>query len=71
MQGIFLTVLGQIEHTRSSAHGWRLFVELLFICVHPKLLSPWLSSTWCCPPVISSIIIDPDEFFDLPFQGGG
>ena len=24
------------------------------------------SSTWCCPPVISSITMDHDEFFDLP-----
>src|SRR4029077_15812943 len=38
---------------------------------HPNLLSLLRSSTWCCPPVISSITIDHDEFFDLPFQGGG
>jgi hypothetical protein len=35
------------------------------------LLSLLRSSTWCCPPVISSITNDHDEFFDLPFQGGG
>src|SRR5271154_7027640 len=39
--------------------------------LHPKLLSPLRSSIWCCPPVISSITNDHDEFFDLPFQGGG
>ena len=49
----------------------RLFLELLFIFVHPKLLSLLRSSTWCCPPVISSITMGHDEFFDLPFQGGG
>jgi hypothetical protein len=38
---------------------------------HPQLLSPSRSSTRCCPPVISSIINDHDEFFDLPCQGGG
>ena len=38
---------------------------------HPTLLSPLRSSIWCCPPVISSIINDHDEFSDLPFQGGG
>src|SRR5215468_10829803 len=36
---------------------------------HPTLLSPLRSSTWCCPPVISSINNDHDEFFDLPFPG--
>ena len=45
----------EIEHTSSSAHELRLFLELLFICVHPQLLSLLRSSTWCCPPVISSI----------------
>src|SRR5215469_18607408 len=39
----------------------RLFLELLFIFVHPKLLSLLRSSTWCCPPVISSITMDHDE----------
>jgi len=38
-KGFFLTLLAQIEHTCSSAQGLRLFLELLFICVHPKLLS--------------------------------
>jgi hypothetical protein len=38
---------------------------------HPNLLSPLRSSTWCCPPVISSITIDHDEFFDLPLLEGG
>src|SRR6516225_6669597 len=50
---------------------YRLFLKLLFVFVHPKLLSLLRSSTWCCPPVISSITMDHDEFFDLPFQGGG
>jgi len=70
-KGFFLRFFARTEHTSSSAHELRLFLELLFICVHPKLLSPWRSSTWCCPPVISSITIDHDEFFDPPFQGGG
>jgi hypothetical protein len=71
LQRIFLTLIARIEHTSSSAHELRLFLELLFISVHPKLLSLLRSSTWCCPPVISSITMDHDEFFDLPFQGGG
>jgi len=71
LQGIFLTLIARLEHTSSSAHELRLFLELLFICVHPTLLSLLRSSTWCCPPVISSITMDHDEFFDLPFQGGG
>ncbi len=42
----------------------------VYLC-HPKSLSLYCSSFWCCPPVISSITNDHDEFFDLPFQGGG
>src|ERR1700685_2432266 len=38
---------------------------------HPQLLSPSHSSTRCCPPVISSIINDHDEFFDLPVREAG
>jgi hypothetical protein len=38
---------------------------------HPQLLSPSRSSTRCCPPVISSIINDHDEFFDLPVREAG
>jgi len=37
----------------------------------PYVTQPLFSSTWCCPPVISSITNDHDEFFDLPVQGGG
>jgi hypothetical protein len=36
---------------------------------HPNLLSPSHSSVWCCPPVISSIINDHDEFFRSPLAG--
>ncbi len=71
MQEFFLTLIIRIEHTSSSAHKLRLFLELVFICVPPQLLSLLRSSTRCCPPVISSITNDHDEFFDLPFQGGG
>src|ERR1700680_1502486 len=39
MQGIFLTLRARIERTSSSAHELRLFLEFLFICVHPQLLS--------------------------------
>jgi hypothetical protein len=67
----FSYAIARIEHTSSSAHEWRLFLELLFISVHPKLLSLLRSSTWCCPPVISSITMDHDEFFDLPFREAG
>jgi len=37
--------------------------------LHPNLLGPLRSSTWCCPPVISSITIDHDEFFRSPLSG--
>jgi hypothetical protein len=63
--------MARIEHTSPSAHRLRLFLELLVISVHPKLLSLLRSSAWCCPPVISSITIDHDEFFDLPFREAG
>ena len=36
LQGIFPTVLGRIEQTCPLAHESRLFLEFLFICVHPK-----------------------------------
>jgi hypothetical protein len=70
-KSFFLRFFVGIEHTSSSAHELRLFAELLFICVHPQWLSLLRSSTWCCPPVISSITNDHDEFFDLPFREAG
>jgi hypothetical protein len=64
-------LISWIEHTAPPAHELRLFLKPVFISRHPKLLSPSHSSFWFCPPVISSITNDHDEFFDLPFQGGG
>jgi hypothetical protein len=49
LQGIFLTLIARIEHTSSSAHELRLFLERLIICVHPKLLSLLRSSTLVLP----------------------
>ena len=71
MQGMFLTLSTRIEHTSSAAHELRLFLKLLFICVHTKLLSLWRSSTRCYPPVISSITIDHDEFSISLFREAG
>jgi hypothetical protein len=52
VQGFFLTLFVRIEHTSSSAHELRLFLELPFICVHPQLLSLLRSiSSWWIPSV--------------------
>ena len=64
-KSLFLCFIGRIEHTSSSAQELRLFLELIHLR-HPQLLRSSRSSTRCCPPVISSIINDHDEFFDLP-----
>ena len=68
---VFSYVLCRIEHTSSSAHELRLFLEFLFICVHPQLLSLLRSSTWCCPPVISSITWTTMSFSISPFREAG
>jgi len=46
----------------------RLSVLLLFIRITLSGSARFRSSTWCCPPTISSITIDHDEFFELPFS---
>jgi hypothetical protein len=69
VQEFFLGLAGVTEHTTLSAHERRLLLEFLF-GVTFQLLGRCVSFTWCCPPVISSITIDQDEFFDLPLQGG-
>src|SRR5579862_8381323 len=35
----------------------------------PDRLSPFTSSSRCCPPDISSVLADHDEFFELPHLG--
>ena len=66
--------LALTDHDRTHLFVGARIASGFAACVHlrhPKLLSPLRSSTWCCPPFISSITNDHDEFFDLPFEGGG
>src|SRR5580700_2375918 len=37
----------------------------------PDWLGPFTSSFRCCPPDISSVLADHDEFFELPAPRGG
>jgi hypothetical protein len=69
VQEFFLTLFLGIEHTPSSAQRWRLFLKLLFISVTLSRSALLIHRFWCCPPVISSITNDHDEFFDPLCRG--
>jgi hypothetical protein len=47
-------------HLSIGARAASSFAVSVHLC-HPNLLSRLRSSTWCCPPIISSITIDHDE----------
>src|SRR5579864_1017887 len=51
----------------------RLFSRFLLLSVSrsPDRLGPFTSSSRCCPPDISSVLADHDEFFELPATRGG
>ncbi len=54
--------------SRAAASGLRGFLPF----VSTKLLGPnFSSSPRCCPPIISSVISDQDEFCELPAVPGG
>src|ERR1700746_3389177 len=56
---------------RSSAWLIALATPASFRFTSPDRLGPFPSSSRCCPPDISSVLADHDEFFELPAPRGG
>jgi len=76
VKNVFVLFFCFSEHTRLSAQQrlvdcTRGFYRLS-VSRSPDRLGPFASSSRCCPPDISSVLADHDEFFELPaLRGGG
>ena len=67
----FLLFLSIPVCPRSSAWLVALTISFLSVSRSPDRLGPFASSSRCCPPDISSVLADHDEFFELPAPRGG
>ena len=71
----FVLVFYFPEHTHLSAQ--QRLADCTRGCYRPSVsrspdrLGPFASSSRCCPPDISSVLADHDEFFELPAPRGG